>query len=308
MTTLDLPLRRPLWRRIVLLLVNVLPPGAGFLWIGRYRLGIALLLASSLSPYLIWALPGTRGNEILIGVSFVFIILGSVAVFYLWSTLKMWAASEYVLEPFPQAWHWPYWICLALFVAGTLAIPDRLLKPFRSFYFPSTSMSPTLTTADIAWADMRAPLSLRRGDIVVNVRQQGEFATRVVGLPGDRVAMRDGALILNGKVVQQQRRGSEPLEAAVAGWSSAVRMSEHLPGAAAHDVYDLGATPQDNFPEVRIPAGTVFLLGDNRDNAMDSRFDQALGGAGFVPLEQITGRIFFIYFSNEIDRVGTPVR
>ena len=60
---------------------------------------------------------------------------------------------------------------------------------------------------------------------------------------------------------------------------------------------DLGDTPQDNTEPLIVPEGHVFLMGDNRDNSEDSRFDPMLGGLGMLPIENVVGRAEFITFS-----------
>ena len=73
---------------------------------------------------------------------------------------------------------------------------------------------------------------------------------------------------------------------------------ETLPNGRSYDTVDLGPTPEDNFPSVTIPPGTVWLMGDNRDDSADSRVSEYEGGLGGpVPWENIGGRAEFITFS-----------
>ena len=69
-------------------------------------------------------------------------------------------------------------------------------------------------------------------------------------------------------------------------------MRETLPGGRSYDVLDLSVTPQDDTEPVVVPEGMMFLMGDNRDNSLDSRFD-----VGYVPLENFVGRATIIFFS-----------
>ncbi|MFP5328912.1 MAG: signal peptidase I [Alphaproteobacteria bacterium] len=161
-----------------------------------------------------------------------------------------------------------------------------------------------------------------RGDIVIFATPDGsgeDFVKRVIGLPGDTVEVRNGTLILNGR--QVPRGDMQPLEIpvsanspcrVVAGATAMVKNSggrqacvyptytERLPNGATYKVIDQVDNPiADNFGPVRIPAGQVFLMGDNRDDSLDSRFSIAEGGVGMVPVEHLVGRASFVFWSTD---------
>jgi signal peptidase I len=140
----------------------------------------------------------------------------------------------------------------------------------------------------------------------------------VIGLPGDRVEVVRGEVILNGRPIR--RVATEPAMVPVdanapcegPGFEDAfVRQSdgsafcrlpvfrETLPGGRSYDTIDMtDDSPGDFRPEIRVPAGHVFVMGDNRDNSADSRFPIEGGGLGGpVPLENIGGRAELITFS-----------
>lgn len=162
----------------------------------------------------------------------------------------------------------------------------------------------------------------RRGDVVV-FRPAGDgaddFIKRVIGLPGDTVEVRGGSLILNGRPVP--RANIDPVAIPVSpnspcrvvpGATPAVRASggegtcvypvfrETLPDGESYTVIDqLGASAGDSFPATTVPAGHVFLMGDNRDDSLDSRFSPFEGGIGFVPIDHLIGRGSFIAWSTD---------
>jgi signal peptidase I len=161
-----------------------------------------------------------------------------------------------------------------------------------------------------------------RGDIVI-VTPPGtttDYIKRVIGLPGDTLRMVDGTLIINGQAVKRERRPPTIVPVDVnspcgspqdnklydyRGQGADGRLvcrvptvRETLPNGRSYDTVDLGQTPEDNFDPITIPAGHVWLMGDNRDDSADSRISQFEGGLGGpVPWENIGGRAEFITFS-----------
>jgi signal peptidase I len=161
-----------------------------------------------------------------------------------------------------------------------------------------------------------------RGDIVI-VTPPGtrtDYIKRVIGLPGDIVRMVDGTLVLNGQPVKREFLpptmtpvdanspcGSERDPALynfrVRGDGGAMFcrvpvVRETLPSGRTYETVELGRSAEDNFGPVRIPAGHLWLMGDNRDDSADSRVPEWQGGLGGpVPWENIGGRAEFITFS-----------
>lgn len=169
-----------------------------------------------------------------------------------------------------------------------------------------------------------------RGDVVI-VTPPGtnnDYIKRVIGLPGDRLQVKDGVVILNGVpvkrgplhyvdlrdyggVVMPGPEGGETcspdgygdVATRVAGpdGKTACRLpivTETLPNGRFYDTVELGPSQGDNYPSITIPANHVFLMGDNRDRSADSRFPLSeLGLGGPVPYENLGGRAEFITFS-----------
>ena len=246
------------------------------------------------------------------------------------------------------AWLKPFMPWIAL-VAGVFTFQTAIAKPF---YIPSESMMPALLTGDrlvvskYPYGYAYSSLSVHgsevvpgrlfgatpeRGDIVTVARRGdgADLIKRVIGLPGDTIAVRHGQVILNGVAVPRVASGHAmiPVDANTPCDAPMVRpfrrpgpdgalycqlplFRETLPNGASYDTVDLGDTdlpggyisPRDNFAAIRVPAGHVFLMGDNRDQSADSRFtleEKGLGGP--VPLETISGRAEFITHSYDGD-------
>lgn len=158
----------------------------------------------------------------------------------------------------------------------------------RAFTVASDSMLPMLAKGATVWCLPAKPYVPRRGDLVIYTLpgREGSRLKMIVGLPGDRVAMRDGDLWLNGRAVDKKRLGDTPLQEPAGG--TAKRFQEVLPGGATVTVLDTDPVgPGDTLREIVVPAGHVFVLGTNRDRSHDSR---ALSSHGPVPVANIRCR------------------
>jgi len=160
-----------------------------------------------------------------------------------------------------------------------------------------------------------------RGDVVVfRHRTEGnDLIKRVIGLPGDTIEVRDGRLVLNGREVP--RRPLPPTKIAVTDNSpcrtvppaSPVMIAagdhavcvyraylETLPGGPSYTVLDQNDHgPADNYGPSTVPASHVFMMGDNRDDSLDSRFDAFQGGIGMVPTSNLIGRATVTFWSTD---------
>ena len=143
-----------------------------------------------------------------------------------------------------------------------------------------------------------------------------DFIQRLIGLPGDTIQMTDGILSINGEVVPQTPDGvfEEVMESqgpmanrprcengpvGEGGLCTKTRSRETLPGGTSHSVLNIDTNGYgDNTDVFTVPEGKYFFMGDNRDNSQDSRFDQSVGGVGFVPFENLIGRADRIMFSS----------
>ncbi|MBJ6123061.1 signal peptidase I [Sphingomonas mollis] len=168
-----------------------------------------------------------------------------------------------------------------------------------------------------------------RGDVVI-VTPPGthtDYIKRVIGLPGDRLEVRDGVVILNGQAVRRGRvhdtlipvdtntpcsETDYPGARETLGSGKIVcrlpTITETLPNGRHYDTIELGWSPGDDYGPITIPADHVFLMGDNRDRSADSRYslvEQGLGGP--VPYENLGGRAEFVTFSLDGDASLNPL-
>ena len=168
----------------------------------------------------------------------------------------------------------------------------------------SLGMKPTLLPGDVVIATTPARNPSRRGDVVF-IADGG--VGRVIGLAGDHIAVMDGIVVLNGSPLVQTDKeffdeimgpqgpeGDLPrcLNGAVGQGALCQKrlFLETFPDGAVHPVLNAGDTALDHFEDVTVPAGYLFLLGDNRDNAADSRIARAAGGLGLVDEATVLSR------------------
>ncbi|RMD83149.1 MAG: signal peptidase I [Candidatus Dadabacteria bacterium] len=166
-------------------------------------------------------------------------------------------------------------ILLALFIRTFIV---------QAFKIPSGSMLPTLQVGDHLLVNkfiygVRIPLlgkrlfafhQPERGDVIVFIYPQDrskDFIKRVIGLPGERVEIKNKVVYINGKKIPDPHAYYQPIDPRLA------------------------RRPRDNFGPYEVPPGHVFVLGDNRDHSHDSRF------WGSVPINDILGKAFILYWS-----------
>ncbi len=210
-----------------------------------------------------------------------------------------------------------WWIYIGVILASAsfssldLIAQTGVIRSIRPFSFPSGSMIPTLQVGERGLGDMRAyrDNSPERGDValfVVQRRGGAEFVSRIVGLPGDRIQMKTGTLHINGEAVPEVRLGDVELDPGGGYRTKAVEWRERLPGGQSHLIHKTtdGRGAFNNTPEFVVPADHYFMMGDNRDNASDSRDANFMG---FVPRNAMLGRMAFIYWPKSWNRMGKVV-
>lgn len=209
-------------------------------------------------------------------------------------------------------------------IAAVFLFRSFLFEPFK---IPSSSMLPTLQIGDLILVNkftygIRLPVvnkkvvpinDPQRGDVMVFKFPKDpslDYIKRVVGVPGDKVVYRNKRLLINGKEISYEKLPEYLDEDRLQYYE---RFRENLTGVQ-HDILNDSKLPgyvpsPDNFPqhelcsynlegfECTVPAGHYFMMGDNRDNSLDSRY------WGFVPDRNIVGKAFFVWMN-----LGNPKR
>ena len=231
-----------------------------------------------------------------------------IARFIVMLAVLAWALRSFVVAPFnipsgsmlPALYvgdyllvaKWPYGYSRYSFPWGVPAFSGRILDPLP-----------------------------HRGDVVVfrHPSDNEDLIKRVIGLPGDIVAVSNGRLVLNGRIVRREQLppfkmqvsanspckvapSAIPMVAVTSGQPYCLFRAyrESLPQGPSYTILDqLDGGPADDFPATRVPAGRVFLMGDNRDDSLDSRFPAVIGGVGMVPMQNLIGRALVTFWSTD---------
>jgi signal peptidase I len=301
----DMTSRRVPW---VALALSFLSAGVGHLYCGRIVKGLPLYFAWVLVPLgcLVAAArpPSATGLALLLLLPAV-----AVLVLYVYAAIDAWRLahrieSDYSLRDYNRAG--VYWLLIVVqivFAIGLVAGVRGFV--YEAFVIPTSSMSPTILEGDrILARKLASPQHFpERGDLIVYRNPMPTGATkyigRVVAVAGDRVEIRGERVVINGNVLQRDRVPKESL----------TLLGEHVRGQVAYEVNsgrrylvtygdasDGGSSGdgrvQEDF-EATIPERHVFVLGDNRDRARDSRYFGSVHGGDII------GYVDYIYWPAE---------
>ncbi|WP_372398705.1 signal peptidase I [Azospirillum sp. HJ39] len=189
---------------------------------------------------------------------------------------------------------------------------------FEPFNIPSGSMIPTLLVGDYLFVSKFSygyskytvgfGLPLFEGRILGSQPERGDVAVfklprdnktdyikRVIGLPGDSIQMIGGILHINGQPVKRERIEDFVTTDSLGRSIRTAQFIETLPNGRTHRIIEESDNgPLDNTPVFKVPENHLFMMGDNRDNSLDSRVPSQVG---FVPIENMVGRAEFLFFS-----------
>lgn len=204
-----------------------------------------------------------------------------------------------------------YAVIIAILIRTTL---------FEPFKIPSGSMYPTLYVGDYlfvskytyGYSKHSMPFSLplfegriwadepKRGDVIVFKLPQDnrtDYIKRVIGLPGDKVKLKNGRLYINGEMVEREAMDDFVIRDKNGNAERYRQYIETLPEGVTHTILEVSDNQkEDNVPELTVPQESYFVMGDNRDRSDDSRVN-----VGFVPFENLVGKARVLFFSHNDD-------
>lgn len=300
MTTEGVRPRRP-W---VAFLLSLLQPGLGQLYCGRLRSAGCFYALHVLCVVAVWAtLPNPSLAWFLVGCS-----LATLGLILVWTAAVEAAIGAKRLRDFRSVWYTRWYGCLVvcLVVAAAIEFPasSQIRRDLRTFHMPSASMIPTLQIGDYFVAQTESDLgaAIKPCEVVLfrkppfsGNQKEVVFVKRVVALSGDTVGYSQGHLILNGFAVPREQMARDA--------NGLATYRETLPSGCSYLIQqgtdDNG--PLDNVAEITVPAGAFYVLGDNRDNSVDSR----LADIGPIPFAAYRGRAAITYWAKNVRRIGT---
>lgn len=286
-------------RKPVAALLLSLFPGLGQIYNGQLTKGLIFLSIDLLFPVL-FGLTGVllnmSGLMMMLVVAIAFVIYRMADGFIVARRLK-----DYELKVFNK---WYIYLLFAFTIIGIRIFLDAPASTrIQTFKIPTPSMVPTLQPGDrvVAYLDAYRETKIEYGDIVVfNSPKGGMWTFRVIGLPLDSIEIIDGNVYVNGQL-NEIKKGQEYLS----DKQEVIEFEEELKSKKKIKTLRF---KDNSFPDARtmlkrlVPENEYFLMGDSRDNALDSRF------IGTIKKEDILGRIIYSYWGNSSDRINIDLR
>ncbi len=268
---------------IIAAILSFFTPGLGQLYNGQIFKGICFFLTLLLIPIIL----------LLAGLQFQFYGLVVFLLFYicLWlfiigeAFFSAKRKKEVVLKRYNK---WYVYLLIILFMLGTYIIPTDFIAniasetlKFSAYKMSTGSMEPTLSIGDYLIIDSKyfKKSELQRGDLVIIQYPKDptkDFIKRVIALEGEKIEIKNKQVYINDAAIPESYK--------------------------VHKDINVDEAIRDNFGPALVSSDHCFVLGDNRDNSMDSRF------WGFLPLCNIKGKPLYIYWAKDKNRIGKKIK
>lgn len=275
-------------------------PGFGQIYNGQIKKGIIFLVIELLLPILYGF---TKLGVFFVGFISILVIGFSYRIYLIYDATTN-AKKLQIFKPKPYN-TWYYFLGIIIGIYTILWFYDaNSIIGVKSFKIPTTSNEPAIKVGDKVIADLNAFDNIKPnyGDIVIFQKKDSLYPWiyRIVGLPNDRLEIQNNFLIINGKKCQTsfiKETKSEEFDVK--------EYEEELPNGHRHKIYTFKKPFEDNENaehKIIIPKDSYYLMGDNRDNAMDSRY------IGVLKEDEIKGKVVFSYWGKTNDRINIDFR
>lgn len=270
-------------------LLSLLAPGLGQIHNGKGALGLVFFLVSFALPFL-WGVSGWPRHF----SGFVAYVIAAI-IFWLFIIVHAFIQARRIreteLKKYQTTGVYVFFIIISLGL--TIFVPARIwmsslgVSPYK---FSTASMMPTLQMDDLLMTNPKAydGPAPKRGALVVFVYPRDptkQFLKRVIATEGETIEINNKQVVIDGEPLQESYK---------------IHVDTHINTKSDSSNYE--DVIRDNYGPVTVPPGHCFVMGDNRDNSMDSRF------WGFLPLANIKGQALYIYWAKDIKRIGGTLK
>jgi signal peptidase I len=276
------------------LLLSIIP-GLGQIYNGQLRKGLVFLTIDLLVPIafgLTGILNNLNGLVTLMVFSISFIIYRMADGFAQAKKL-----TDYELKSYNKWYVYVSFVIILVIIRTFLDLPTS--TGIQTFKIPTPSMIPTMQPGDrvVASLNYYDNNQIQQGDIVVfNSPKGGIWTFRVIGMPNDSVEIKEGKVYVNNQLNELTTKDQYILDD-----QEVIRYQEQLSPTKTITTLrykNVMMTSTRTFDKVKVPENEYFLMGDNRDNALDSRF------IGTIKNDDILGRVIYSYWGNTSDRIN----
>jgi signal peptidase I len=283
------PYRRKIWVTVLLNLVN---PALPLIYNGNLKGGLFVALLFLLLPFILYPLGGLSFKALIIVVFIDFIIWIGLLIFNIKYTSK---ANRLDFSRLRRTRSWIFGLFLLYLLISTAN--HILIKHYfvEAYKLPSSSMANTLIIGDYLMASKNTDTAnLKRNDLII-FKFPGDthqnYFKRLIGMEGDRIKIINKQLYVNDQLIPLPPEGIYSDSTRVCPHTDEKRWVINVNAWGNAGGYWEYLGNRDNMPEVTVPQGQFFVLGDNRDNSADSRY------WGFVDSKLVVGKAKFIHFS-----------
>jgi signal peptidase I len=279
-------------------------PGLGQIYNGQIKKAIVAVILLTIAPITY----GLLRTEVTFIALIVLLVLQLIIQLTVILDAVIMARSQ--KDYFPKKYNtWYFHLIIAISITAVILVIDiKSILGVQSFSIPTCSNEPTVMVGDNVIVDTKAydQKDPDYGDIIVFKQTDGyTYNYRLIGRPNDRISIENNFVTINDRIckyrfIEKLKAKDHPIPKV-----NNLKYEEELPNGKKHFIFKLEEfydSTMINFEEIMVPTDSYFLLGDNRDNAADSRY------FGFIRKEAIVGQMIFTLWGKSKNRTNVDFR